>query len=285
MSNLQDGGDELKQTSPPFSLQFLTLGHVTRDLHPDGSFSLGGTVTFAALAAYRLGLATGIVTCASTDLILELSGVLPNIALDPAEVHYAAVWQPAPGELAAFPNLRVIFNLGAGVDALMADSSLPKVPLVRVAVADLTDRMTEYVVLHVLMHHRQEPYLGACQREKRWQPRVQWPASAISVRIRNASIALTRYRACAIYRRMTVRFYETARGGFPVIEHHRRMPEEERRRAGLDARARRRLPGTVDRPAVQGRPVQPDLPARHAFAFLRDAPQAVRQAAAVGSRR
>jgi glyoxylate/hydroxypyruvate reductase len=109
--------------------------------------------------------------------------LLPNIALDPAEVHYAAVWKPAPGELAAFPNLRVIFNLGAGVDALMADSSLPKVPLVRVAVADLTDRMTEYVVLHVLMHHRQEPYLRACQREKRWQPRVQWPASAISVGI------------------------------------------------------------------------------------------------------
>jgi glyoxylate/hydroxypyruvate reductase A len=103
--------------------------------------------------------------------------------LDPADVHYAAVWKPAPGELAAFPNLRVIFNLGAGVDALMADSSLPKVPLVRVAVGDLTRRMTEYVVLHVLMHHRQELYLRACQREKRWEPRSQWPAGAISVGI------------------------------------------------------------------------------------------------------
>ena len=40
---------------------------------------------------------------------------------DRGDVHYAAVWKPAPGELAAFPNLRVIFNLGAGVDALMAD--------------------------------------------------------------------------------------------------------------------------------------------------------------------
>jgi glyoxylate/hydroxypyruvate reductase len=102
---------------------------------------------------------------------------------DPAEIHYAAVWKPAQGELAAFPNLRVIFNLGAGVDALMADASLPKVPLVRVAVGDLTDRMTEYVVLHVLMHHRQELYLRACQREKQWAPKFQWPASAISVGI------------------------------------------------------------------------------------------------------
>src|ERR1700738_3338527 len=108
---------------------------------------------------------------------------LPGAAFDPAEIHYAAVWKPVPGELAAFPNLRVIFNLGAGVDALMADSSLPKVPLVRVAVGDLTQRMTEYVVLHVLMHHRQELYLRASQRERRWAPKFQWPASAISVGI------------------------------------------------------------------------------------------------------
>jgi glyoxylate/hydroxypyruvate reductase len=109
--------------------------------------------------------------------------LLPNAAFDPAEIHYAAVWKPVPGELAAFPNLRVIFNLGAGVDALMADSSLPKVPLVRVAVGDLTGRMTEYVALHVLMHHRQELYLRACQHEKRWAPKSQWPASAISIGI------------------------------------------------------------------------------------------------------
>jgi glyoxylate/hydroxypyruvate reductase len=109
--------------------------------------------------------------------------LLPDQALDPAEVHYAAVWKPAPGELAAFPNLRVIFNLGAGVDALMADSSLPDVPLVRVAVGDLTGRMTEYVVLHALMHHRQELYLRASQREQRWQPKYQWPASAVTAGI------------------------------------------------------------------------------------------------------
>jgi glyoxylate/hydroxypyruvate reductase len=106
---------------------------------------------------------------------------LPNAVFDPAEVHYAAVWKPHPGELAAFPNLRVIFNLGAGVDALMADKSLPDVPLVRVAVNDLTERMTEYVVLHVLMHHRQELYLRESQRAKRWAPKSQWAAGAVSV--------------------------------------------------------------------------------------------------------
>jgi len=109
--------------------------------------------------------------------------LLPDAPVDPADIHYAAVWKPRPGELAAFPNLRVIFNLGAGVDALIADASLPDVPLVRVAVSDLTERMTEYVVLHVLMHHRQEPYLRDCQRRTIWAPKFQWAAGAISVGI------------------------------------------------------------------------------------------------------
>src|ERR1700748_611872 len=108
---------------------------------------------------------------------------MPATGFDPADVHYAAVWKPVPGELAGFPNLRVIFNLGAGVDALMADKTLPDVPLVRVAVDDLTARMTEYVVLHTLMHHRQELYLRESQREKRWAPKYQWPAAAITVGI------------------------------------------------------------------------------------------------------
>ncbi len=109
--------------------------------------------------------------------------LLPDPALDPADVQYAAVWKPKPGELAAFRNLRVIFNLGAGVDALMADRSLPDVPLVRVAVDDLTGRMTEYVVLHVLMHHRQELYQRESQRARRWAPKYQWAAGALTVGI------------------------------------------------------------------------------------------------------
>jgi glyoxylate/hydroxypyruvate reductase A len=65
----------------------------------------------------------------------------------------------------------------------MVDKTLPDVPLVRVAVDDLTERMGEYVALHVLMHHRQELYLRQSQRDKRWAPKYQWPASAVTVGI------------------------------------------------------------------------------------------------------
>lgn len=60
---------------------FLTIGHVTRDILPTGGFSLGGTVTFAALTASSLGLATAIVTCADAQLASELPASLPGIGL------------------------------------------------------------------------------------------------------------------------------------------------------------------------------------------------------------
>jgi len=107
--------------------------------------------------------------------------LLPHDPVDPDAVRYAAVWKPPPGGLAAFPRLEAIFNLGAGVDALMADASLPDVPIVRVADADLTGRMTEYVVMHVLMHHRHQRYIDACQRDRVWEPPVQRAASAVRV--------------------------------------------------------------------------------------------------------
>jgi sugar/nucleoside kinase (ribokinase family) len=61
--------------------QFLTIGHITRDVLPGGAFSLGGTVTFAALTAYHLGLAAAIVTCADEQLTVSLPENLPGVAL------------------------------------------------------------------------------------------------------------------------------------------------------------------------------------------------------------
>src|SRR5438552_17271844 len=61
--------------------EFLTIGHMTRDVHDDGSFSLGGTVTFAALTAFHLGLAAAMVTCVDAHLEVELPVRLPGIGL------------------------------------------------------------------------------------------------------------------------------------------------------------------------------------------------------------
>jgi len=71
------------------------------------------------------------------------------------DIKYAIVWRPPAGELAKLKNLAAIFSYGAGVDALMGDATLPaQVPVVRFVDPDLTQRMTEYVALHTLFHHR-----------------------------------------------------------------------------------------------------------------------------------
>jgi sugar/nucleoside kinase (ribokinase family) len=60
---------------------FLAIGHVTRDIQQDGTFSMGGTVTFTALTASRLGLAAAIVTRADEHLAAALPVALPGIDL------------------------------------------------------------------------------------------------------------------------------------------------------------------------------------------------------------
>jgi len=109
--------------------------------------------------------------------------VWPDRVGDPAAIHYACVWNPPPGLLAGFPNLKAIFSLGAGADELVADPKLPDVPVVRIVDPDLTMRMTEYVVLHVLMHHRRQRLYDAQQRERMWRDHDQPAANEVAVGI------------------------------------------------------------------------------------------------------
>jgi glyoxylate/hydroxypyruvate reductase A len=85
------------------------------------------------------------------------------------DIDTALVWQPPAGLLATLPNLGLIVSVGAGVDALMQDPTLPDVPLVRFADPDLTGRMAEYIALNVLYHHRRMSEFRELQARKMWQ--------------------------------------------------------------------------------------------------------------------
>jgi glyoxylate/hydroxypyruvate reductase A len=106
--------------------------------------------------------------------------LIPNVG-DPSEVTYACAWKAPAGLLATLPNVRAIFSLGAGVDHLLSDPSVPDVPIVRIVDPDLTMRMTEYVVLHVLLHHRRFKLYDAQQRERIWQENSDPVASEVRV--------------------------------------------------------------------------------------------------------
>ena len=88
---------------------------------------------------------------------------------DRKSVSYALSWRHPPGALKNLPNLRVIISLGAGVDHLFADPALPDKSIVRVVDPDLTDRMSEWVVMHALVHLRQLRRYEHLQRERIWE--------------------------------------------------------------------------------------------------------------------
>jgi glyoxylate/hydroxypyruvate reductase A len=100
---------------------------------------------------------------------------------DPAAIRYALVWKPPEGMLAKLPGLSAIFSLGAGVDHLVFQAGLPDVPIVRVVSGDLTQRMAEWVVLQVLMHHRRQRIYDAFQARRHWEELDQPAAAAVRV--------------------------------------------------------------------------------------------------------
>ena len=100
-----------------------------------------------------------------------------------SDVLHALAWNPPEGELASYPNLRVIFSAGAGVEHLLGDPALPDLPIVRLIDANLTMRMGEYVVLHVLLHHRRMLEYQGQQRSKTWRLLAQPAAEEVRVGI------------------------------------------------------------------------------------------------------
>jgi len=116
----------------------------------------------------------------------ELQKYLPDLEMrvfpeigEPAEIDAALVWKPKHGLLASLPNLKLIISLGAGVDHLFLDPSLPKnVPIARLVDPYMTEAMSEYVLTQALRLHRRDLDYRAQQSERVWRELPQPNASA-----------------------------------------------------------------------------------------------------------
>lgn len=102
---------------------------------------------------------------------------------DPAAVRYIFVWKPKPEAFDGLTGLEAVLSLGAGVDALLKHPKLPDVPVVRFVDTDLSQRMSDYVVAQVSMHHRLYTRFRRDQAARRWQQHYPPSASATSVGI------------------------------------------------------------------------------------------------------
>ncbi|WP_426435936.1 2-hydroxyacid dehydrogenase [Bradyrhizobium genosp. P] len=91
----------------------------------------------------------------------------PDIG-DPAQVHYLATWVPPDDIAATFPNLKLIFSVGAGVDQFDASKVPAYIPIVRMLEPGITESMLDYVTMAVLALHRDLVEFIAQQREQIW---------------------------------------------------------------------------------------------------------------------
>jgi glyoxylate/hydroxypyruvate reductase len=98
----------------------------------------------------------------------------PNDLKDLSKVEFAICWQPKEALLQQCPNLKALQSMGAGVDSLLSDPTLPRhVPLLRVIDPLMAERMAIWVLWGVINIQRKcDAYLEA-QRQSKWDKSIE----------------------------------------------------------------------------------------------------------------
>ena len=88
---------------------------------------------------------------------------------------YAVVWAPPQQFFDEQPQLKAVFNIGAGVDALLKLRLPPNALVVRLDDAGMSVQMAEYVCHAVIRHFRELDAYEADTRQGNWsfrKPRI-----------------------------------------------------------------------------------------------------------------
>jgi glyoxylate/hydroxypyruvate reductase A len=106
-----------------------------------------------------------------------------------AQVDYLVAWRPRPEIFTATVVRKAIFNLGAGVDALLRVPTLPaQVPIYRLADAGMATQMAEYALAAVLRAYRELDAYAAAQAAGAWQPRPRCDKATFGVGVMGVGV-------------------------------------------------------------------------------------------------
>ena len=73
----------------------------------------------------------------------------------PDDIECVLVWGHPKGSLKKFKNLKLIFSMGAGVDHILNDDTIPKnIPVSRIVDPQMAFSMTNYILMAVLNYQR-----------------------------------------------------------------------------------------------------------------------------------
>lgn len=111
-----------------------------------------------------------------------------------APADYAVVWAPPQQFLDEQPGLKALFNIGAGVDALLKLRLPAGAQVVRLDDAGMSVQMAEYVSHAVIRHFREFDAYEADMREGRWsfrkpRSRADFPVGVMGLGVLGARVA------------------------------------------------------------------------------------------------
>jgi glyoxylate/hydroxypyruvate reductase A len=86
------------------------------------------------------------------------------------DIEYAISWNHPQGYFNQFPNLKVVASLGAGVDHILRDSSLPEnIKITRIVDQKLTHDMAEFVLMSCLNYARNTLTYADQSIHRKWE--------------------------------------------------------------------------------------------------------------------
>jgi glyoxylate/hydroxypyruvate reductase A len=107
---------------------------------------------------------------------------------------YAVVWKPPQQMLDQQPQLKALFNTGAGVDALMQLRLPEGLPVVRLDDAGMSVQMAEYVCHAVIRHFREFDGYESDMRNGKWsfrkpRSRLDYPVGVLGLGVLGERVA------------------------------------------------------------------------------------------------
>ena len=107
---------------------------------------------------------------------------------------YAVVWAPPQQFFDEQPHLKAVFNIGAGVDALLKLNLPPHAQIVRLDDAGMSVQMAEYVCHAVIRHFREFDAYEADTRQGKWsfrkpRARADFPVGVMGLGVLGERVA------------------------------------------------------------------------------------------------
>lgn len=110
------------------------------------------------------------------DWLHDLRRALPHADIqiwhpdDASPADYAIVWKPPLEMLRAHPELKAVFNLGAGVDAILQLNVVPEhLPLIRIDDGGMAEQMAEFATQASLRYFRRLDQYEQQAKRGQWQ--------------------------------------------------------------------------------------------------------------------